>query len=420
VRICPELKLDAKLYLFFAPNSYNGEDVAEIHIYTNSSVTEVLLANLLDTRDISVRMAGPGEFTARAYLNGKMDLTQAEAVNEIIVSSNRYQLAASEKLLAGRLAQTVSKARAEIMDCLGLLEAGLDFSGEDIEFITPAQAVQRLGKTKGELEQLNSGSITYEQVVDLPAVGIAGATNAGKSSLLNILLGQPRSIVSDSRKTTRDVLTGTLTLEHTRCIIFDCAGLVVSPSDILDALAQQAAVEALRNSSVVLFCVDVSKDDYNEDVAIRKLFDPRMLIAAATRSDLLAEPELTARLSKLRTAFGCDFIPISSKTGNGLKLLCRTLDKALLGLVLGQDKTATLSQGSLSEVSAPALTARHKKAMTEAMDYLDSAAGEILSGNDEVAAMMLRGACRWLSGIEQQNMDDQVLEQIFSRFCIGK
>ena len=157
VAIDKELRIDAQLYLFFAPHSYTGETVAEIHIYANPSVTEALLESLLNK---GLRMAGPGEFTARAYLNGKIDLAQAEAVNEIIISSNRFQLAAAEKLLGGRLAETTEKIRSALMDCLSLIEAGLDFSGEDIELETGEEAFQKLSVVKSELEQLLAGSIS--------------------------------------------------------------------------------------------------------------------------------------------------------------------------------------------------------------------------------------------------------------------
>ena len=170
-----ELKIDAQLYLFPAPHSYTGDDVAEIHAYTNSAVTEALVSNLLER---GLRIAEPGEFTARAYLNGKLDLAQAEAVNEIIVSSNEYQLAAAEKLLSGHLGETTAKLRGSLMDLLSLIEAGLDFSSEDIEFITTPEAIDRLAAIKNHLEQLLSGSIRYESVIDLRAVGIAGAPNA--------------------------------------------------------------------------------------------------------------------------------------------------------------------------------------------------------------------------------------------------
>ena len=405
-----EFEIDAKLYLFRAPHSYTGDDVAEIHIHTNRSVTEALMANLLKN---GLRLAGPGEFTARAFLNGKIDLTQAEAVNEIIVSSNEYQLAAAEKLLEGRLAETTAKLRDNLMDCLSLIEAGLDFSGEDIEFIARPDAANRLSVIKDRLERLLSDSISCESLIDLPAVGIAGAPNAGKSSLLNRLLGKERSIVSPKRKTTRDVLTGVCTLEHCRCVLFDCAGLVTGADDILDELAQQAAIEALRNSDVVIFCVDVSKTEWATDAEIRKLMDPKVLVPVATKCDLLSEEVLSDRLAKLNELFGAEFLPISSETGTGIESLQEAIDRGLI------------EKPDVHRASLVALTARHKKAVTEAIDHVTGAIEELKAGNEEVAAMMLRAAHQAVSDIDSSAggpapVDEQILEQIFSRFCIGK
>jgi len=403
-----ELKIDVQLYLFQAPHSYTGEVVAEIHAYTNSAVTEAIVSNLLDK---GLRMAEPGEFTARAYLNGKLDLVQAEAVNEIIVSSNEYQLAAAEKLLDGQLGEMTTKLRADLMDLLSLIEAGLDFSGEDIEFITRDEAIKRLAVLKDQLEQLLSGSIRYESVIDLPAVGIAGAPNAGKSSLLNKLLGKERSIVSDQHKTTRDILTGICTLSHCRCVLFDCAGLLTEAVDILDELAQQAAIEALRNSNVVIFCVDISKTEWPEDTAIRKLIEPKILIPVTTKCDLLSEQFLPERLAALNKCFSTDFMPTSAKTGAGMELLRQTIDGKLTEKI------------GIPQTAGVALTARHKKAVTEAIDQISESADELNAGNDEVVVMMLRSAYQAVSDIEQPgiaHIDEQILGQIFSRFCIGK
>jgi len=403
-----ELKIDAQLYLFPAPHSYTGDDIAEIHAHTNPAVTEALLGNLLAR---GLRIAGPGEFTARAYLNNKIDLAQAEAVNEIIVSSNEYQLAAAEKLLDGQLGETTVKLRAGLMDLLSLIEAGLDFSGEDIEFIARPDAVKRLAAIKDQLEQLLSGSIRYESVIDLPAVGISGAPNAGKSSLLNKLLGKERSIVSHRHKTTRDVLTGVCILPHCRCVLFDCAGLLIRAEDILDELAQQAAIEALRNSAVVIFCADISKTEWSEDAAIRKLIEPKILVPVATKCDLSSEQILPDRLAALNEIFNADFLPTSAQTGVGIELLRQTIDDKLT------------EKFDVPHVGGVALTARHRKAVTEAIDQIDESIDEVKAGNDEVAAMMLRAAYQAVSEIEQPtgaHIDEQILGQIFSRFCIGK
>jgi len=407
-----DLEIDAKLYLFNAPNSYTGDDVAEIHIYTNRAVTEALLGNLM-SRQAKVRMAGPGEFTARAYMNGKLDLAQAEAVNEIIASSNEYQLAAAEKLLEGRLGEAATKLCDDLVECLSLLEAGMDFSGEDIEFISRPDAIARLGEIKSRLEELLAGSISCESLVDLPAVGIAGAPNAGKSSLLNELLGRERSIVSSQHKTTRDVLTGLWSLPHCRCVLFDCAGLLADTDNILDELAQGAAIEALRNSDVVIFCADLSKADWDEDIAIRELIEPKALVLVATKCDLLGDKVPPERLTELNESFGEEFMPVSSQTGAGIELLRNTIDNKLI------------EESNVPRASAVAMTARHKEAVAEAIENVTGSIDELKIENDEVAAMMLRAAHQAVSDLESAGdaaapVDERILEQIFSRFCIGK
>jgi tRNA modification GTPase len=421
IKVDDSLSIEAKLYLFFAPHSYTGDDTAEIHLDTNTAVTEALIDGLLAR---TLRMAGPGEFTARAYLNGKIDLAQAEAVNEIIVSSNAFQLAAAEKLLSGRLSQTSERIRSAMVDCLSLIETGLDFSAEDIELESESEIIERLAGIKGQLEELLNGSIRYETMIDLPAVGIAGAPNAGKSSLLNKLLGAERSIVSHRRKTTRDVLSAPYSLEHCRCVLFDCAGLMRQPEDVLDELAQQAAVEALRNSAAVVFCIDISKSDFSEDISIRKLIEPQILIPVATKCDLLPEGMLSGRLAKLNELFGVELLVISSQTGQGLVVLREKIDGKILMLERGFSASKTAGTPlSESVQSSVALTARHKQAVTEAIENVDESIVELKAGNDEIAAMMLRSAYQSVSGIESTaagHIDEQILEQIFSRFCIGK
>jgi len=249
-------------------------------------------------------------------------------------------------------------------------------------------------------------------------VGIAGDPNAGKSSLLNKLLSKERSIVSHKRKTTRDVLTALCTLEHCRCVLFDCAGLLRRPENILDELAQQAAIEALRNSAVVVFCVDISKADWSEDISIRELIKPKILIPAATKCDLLSKQVLSNRLAELNELFGIELLVTSTETGTGLELLRETIDRKIIELEPGFGIPF-----SESVQSSVALTARHKQVITEAIENVSESISELRAGNDEVTAMMLRAAYQAISGIESAtggHVDEQILEQIFSRFCIGK
>ena len=171
-----DINLDAIIYLFRQPHSYTGEDLVEIHLWANSAVTEVLMERLLA---LGVRPASPGEFTARAYLNNKIDLAQAEAVNEVITASNTFQLAAAENLLAGQLGRTSKVISESIIDLLSRLEAGLDFSTEDIESTNETDLIRATGRMVEQLQEILSGSVRCESTLDLPAVGIAGAPNAG-------------------------------------------------------------------------------------------------------------------------------------------------------------------------------------------------------------------------------------------------
>jgi tRNA modification GTPase len=405
VLVTKNINLDSVVYLFRQPYSYTGEDLAEIHLWANPAVTEHLLERLLA---IGMRLASPGEFTARGYLNNKIDLAQAEAVNEVITASNTFQLAAAQNLLAGQFGHTREKISSTILDCLSRLEADLDFSTEDIIPQNSADIIKTLNETVGQLKGLLFGSVRCESTLDLPAVGIAGAPNAGKSTLLNKLLGRQRSIVSEKRKTTRDILTGELTIHGCRCVLFDCAGLTIHTETILDGLAQQAAIGALQNATVVIFCIDIAKPDWAEDLAVWDLIPHRQLIAVATKTDLLSEQDITKRITQLKSLFGCDFLPISAHADTGIDKLKAEIAEQVITATSGHNKEGI------------ALTAHHRQAITTAIADIEKAVDELKAGNNEIAAMMLRTAYGQITQIEQHNIDEQLLDRIFSRFCIGK
>lgn len=406
-----DINLDAIVYLFRSPRSYTGDDLAEIHLWANQAITKALMERLLK---LGARPASAGEFTARAYLNNKIDLAQAEAVNEVITASNTFQLAAAENLLAGRLGRLSKLIRESILDLLSRLEADLDFSAEDISTANKADIIAKLNDARSRLNDLLAGSIRSESTLELPAVGIAGTPNAGKSTLLNKLLGRQRSIVSHQRKTTRDVLTGEFELPGCRCVLFDCAGLITKPENILDELAQQAAIEAIRNAMVVVFCVDITKPEWAEDIAIRRLINPSNLTAITTKIDLLSEKVTAERLSKLKSLFGCDFLPVSAHSNTGIDNLKAQIAERIITAASGQGKSASADKYGI------ALTTRHRQALNNAIHDIVQTEKEIKAGSEELAAMMLRTAYNQLSNIEQHNIDEQILDRIFSRFCIGK
>ena len=189
-------------------------------------------------------------------------------------------------------------------------------------------------------------------------------------------------------------------------------------------MAQQAAIEAMRNSAVVVFCVDISKGDWSEDISILKLIEPKALIPVATKCDMVSEKVLSDHLAELKEIFGIELIATSSVTGAGLELLRNTIDRKTIelepGFATDESVASRLSESSQSSV---ALIARHKQAVTEAIENVGESISELRAVNDEVAAMMLRAAYQAISGIESAtggHVDEQILEQIFSHFCIGK
>ena len=413
-----DLVIDALIYLFPSPHSYTGEDVAEIHLSANTSVCETLMDKLLSS---GIRHAGPGEFTARSFLNGKIDLTQAEAVNSIIVSSNKFQLEASEKLLKGRLTQESDRLSKDLMDCLGLMEAGLDFSEEDTVFLTTQQAIKRLVSIKVELEKLISESVSSEEVIDLPDVGIAGVSNAGKSRLFNKLLGKERSIVSSHRQTTRDVLAGKLILAKSQCILFDCAGLGIRPEGIIQKLARQAAIEAIGNSDVIIFCADISKSEkqLKEDIETHQLINTKSFIPVATKTDLIAPKKLDDALARLKRLFRVDFLATSAKTGFGIGNLKNAIDEKIIKISFcGRQKG--LFESISKRASGISLTSRHRQALTEAIENIGSAVVELKAKNEEIASMFIRAAVQSITSLQHQYITDEILSNIFSNFCIGK
>ena len=410
VRICSGLQVEAALYGFCAPHSYTGEEMAELHLWAAADAVEFLLTRLCNEHD-HVRLAKPGEFTQRAYLNGKMDLTQAEAVAQIVSSANTLQLAAAEKLLHGRFSETIAAVAAAIFELLGLLEAGLDFTEEDIAFIAVEQAMGRIAAQRERLQHLLDSSVQLERMIDLDAVGLAGLPNAGKSSLLNALLGTTRSIVSPEEATTRDVLTGVLELTNTSCVLFDCAGLWADASrrDRIDQQAHWAAVDALRRAAAVVFCMDATKTELNAERQILSYIQADCLIPIAAKADAVKPQDLTQFLEKAQPLFDTPILITSARTGQGLAELKGAIEAALIA---GRTGDAYADRLTLNQ--------RHRQRLEEAVAALSSAANEIYAGRDEVAAMLLRQAYQTLGGLEHENISEKILDGIFSRFCIGK
>ncbi len=404
--IAENFAVKARAYIFPSPKSYTGDNLVEIHLSACDEIIKYIFSKLFS---MGCRLAEPGEFTYRAYVNGKMDLSQAEAVAQLIQSSNQYQLCAAQKLLGGSLEKKVRQIHQEILELLSLTEAALDFSTEEIETGTE-KAIETAKKILNSLDELLAGSITFEQIIDAPSVIITGSANAGKSSLANALIGAKRSITSEHNGTTRDVLEHWLKLDGCDCVLFDCAGLSAEPADMITALANAAAVKAINDAAVIIFCVDITKQDYSVDFEALKYLNKKPAIYTATKCDLLNADDTSGKLELLKKTFRCDFVVTSSKNLIGLKKLKELIRQNIINQRSDAVETADKT----------ALTERHRAVVIEAIKNIQLACEELVKNSEETAAMFLRSALQNLSSFEAEHLDEAILERIFSHFCIGK
>jgi tRNA modification GTPase len=383
------LRCPAWIYAFGNPASYTGEDSIEFHLPGSTVLAKMLLDELYRH---GARPAEAGEFTARAFFNGKIGLTQAEGVAATIAAGNEAELNAARQLLAGELARRLLPITESLAQTLALIEVGIDFSEEEVTFLASEEVAARIQDADSALDHLLDESTRFEQLTHEPKIVFAGRPNAGKSSLINALTKQPRAIVSDVAGTTRDVLTAILDLPHGRVLLSDVAGLEISePRDDvqgqIDRSMQQRAQGAIESADhVVLVC-----DCTDERPALNLSVKPAFIVL--TKSDLKV-PDVHAGLR------------VSSFTGAGLDQLRDALDQ----LAFGRNPTG----------STLALNRRHLLAINNARDSLTRAGERVIENAPELVAMDLRDVLDSLGSIVGQVTPDDVLGRIFSAFCIGK
>ena len=201
-----------------------------------------------------------------------------------------------------------------------------------------------------------------------------------------------------------------LKLDKCDCILFDCAGLVIEPADIIQTLANTAALKAIEDSTVIIFCVDITKEDYSTDLEVLKHFSKKPVIYTAAKCDLLNGADTAEKIKKLKNIFGCDFLATSSKNHSGLDKLKEVIQQDII------KQTSHTTEAA----EKTALTERHRQAVVEAIKNIENASAELSQNNEEVAAFVLRSALQNLTSFEAQHIDEAILETIFSRFCIGK
>ncbi|HXH17621.1 MAG TPA: tRNA uridine-5-carboxymethylaminomethyl(34) synthesis GTPase MnmE [Chitinophagales bacterium] len=387
--------------IFRAPHSYTGENVIEISCHGSPYVLQQTVDLLIEK---GARPAKAGEFTLRAFLNGKLDLSQAEAVADVIASNSEASLKSAMQQMRGGFSKEIKELRQQLIDFAALVELELDFSEEDVEFANRKhlkELVSRLTSRVARLmESFRLGNVIKHGI----NVVIAGRPNAGKSTLLNRLLNEERAIVSEIPGTTRDTIEEVLNINGILFRLIDTAGIRETHDDI-EKIGVERTFEKIRQSGILLYVFDVaavSREDVLAD--IEKLHPGETpLILVGNKTDLLSEHNCASKFN-----LNGSVVYVSSKNGNNIHQITEALVSRISSKEFQQEDTIVTN-------------ARHHEALLRSRQALEDVLKGIESGiSGELLALDIRRALDALGEITGEVTSESVLNSIFSRFCIGK
>ncbi len=388
------VSLDRVLLLIMkGPNSYTGEDSVEISCHGGQLVTRKILKRIFEA---GARPAQPGEFSLRAYLNGKLDLAQAEAVQELIGAKNDLALENAKKQLEGTLSEKIGEFQKELTDMAAILEAWVDFPEEGLEFMEIDEIVARIEKVCLCMQKLRAtfhdGKALYEGF----SLCLLGAPNVGKSSLMNALLGKDRAIVTEIPGTTRDLLEEELRLGQLHFRLIDTAG-IRDTEELVEKEGIRRSKKTMQEADVVLLLLDASRPLDMQDRMLLEGTPKEKTIVVWNKIDLAKPVEKIAG------------IPISAKQKTGLEDLKAVIERLIW------------KQGAPSKEEILITQLRHYQALTQAIDACQAVVNGLRSGiSAEFATSDLRAALNALGTIVGTNVTEEILSAIFSRFCLGK
>ena len=393
--------------VFRAPHSYTGEEAAEISCHASRYVVQTLLQRLCDA---GARAAEPGEFTRRAFVNGKMDLAQAEAVADVIQSDNAAAHRVAMNQLRGGYSSRLKELRDKLLEVTALMELELDFSEEDVEFADRSRLVSLVEETLAHIRTLTDSFRLGNAIKTGIPVAIVGATNTGKSTLLNALLGEDRAIVSDIAGTTRDTVEETFNINGTVFRLIDTAG-IRETEETIERIGIDRSLLKLTQADIVLGVLDATvplseQRTRVQEIVSRIRFDQQTLFILLNKMDRVSEPSVPEDLSGGKEVVT---IPLSAKTGAGLETL--------------KDKLLTVWEERLKGAEQALLVTniRHYNALHKAADALELVKSSIASGTPtDLVSQDLRDSLYHLGSILGTITDDEILGRIFERFCIGK
>lgn len=402
--------IDDGLAVYFpGPHSYTGEDCAEIFLHGSPLIVRRLLTEL--SEKLGIRPALPGEFTRRAFQNGRMDLTTAESVRRIIDARSQYELQGAQRLYSGELKRSIARFRSALMNLKAETEAEVDFSDEDLTFESKDARRRRVDDLLQQIDDILARSGAAQRMSEGFRIALIGATNAGKSSLLNRLLGWDRSIVSDVHGTTRDYVSEDVELGEFRVRFIDTAGLRLT-EDSIEREGIRRSFEEMKRSQLILHLIDGSRENIEINEALEyelsQSTESKKIIHILNKIDILHErAQHDTYFDGIRRYGNFELIRISCKTGEGVDVLRRRIIAYL------EDEPGGLDPFLLEERHR-----HHFQAMREALQRLLSlwSAG----APDEICALEIDTALENAAAITGEITTEDILGRIFSVFCVGK
>jgi tRNA modification GTPase len=394
-------RIDEALVTFFAaPNSYTAEDVVEIAAHGSPVVLELLLRRALD---MGARLAEPGEFTQRAFLAGRLDLTQAEAVRDLIEAQTLTQARLAASQMGGALSRRVAPVKQSLVELIALLEAGIDFAEDDIDVAPQAEIAERIKGITPPLAALEASFARGRIVHDGLTLAIVGRPNAGKSSLFNCLVERDRAIVTATPGTTRDTVTERISLDGIPLELVDTAGLRESLEEA-EQLGIRRSREALADAALVLIVLDATQPLNDEEHRLLEAVQGRPALVAINKSDLANSGSSPNGATQIT---GILALPTSALTGDGIPAL--------------RERILALATGGAASEPGMLTSLRHHHAVTTAIAALvDAAQANSNSIPHEMILLDLYRALWALDSLTGQTTSDDILNLIFSTFCIGK
>ncbi len=387
--------------IFRNPGSYTGEDMSEISCHGNPYIIIKIMEILMEK---GIKPAGPGEFTKRAFLNGKMDLSQAEAVADIINADSQSSLSMALSQLCGSEKKAIINLKNNLMNLLAELELGIDFTDEQHPVISSEEAVYKAEKISELILEMINNSSTGLMIKNGIKTVICGAPNAGKSSLLNALLKKERAIVNAIPGTTRDIIEETLEINGLPFKLIDTAG-IRETNDPIEQEGVKRALNQVHDADIIIFTVDASCPSFI-DMPPKKNGN---IIVAANKSDITGsvDSESICRKLGVNPDFG---INVSALTGKGIDLL----KQKAYSFVAGDNKAFDPAKVTVCNL-------RHKQALENALTCIDSAVSALKSEMSfEFPAADIKRAADFIAEITGEITGNDILENIFSKFCIGK